>query len=143
MVWYTPEFLDALDPGRSARQSRAHVQALLHSLLAPTESSSPTPPVNVVAGKQGLRLFVLVPGYRQEDISVSIEEDRLHLRGERRGPAQEGEEAKVIAGFDRSIRLPFRPDGQHVRAAIKNGLLELFLPVPLADQPRTIPIIQS
>jgi len=143
MVRIHPEFLTVFDPRREAASMRDAVDAMLRSVLAPTALESHVPPANVHASERGLRVFALVPGYRAEEIDVSIEQDRLVLRGQRNEKSADGTEERVIARFERGFRLPFRVDTEHVQASMKHGVLELELPRLESDLPRRIPITQS
>ncbi len=141
MVWLDPVFLSLFD---TEREGRMHaVDAMLRSVLSPHALPQSGPPANVHAGPDGVRLHVLLPGYRAEELDISVEDDRLALCGEHRERAIDGKEEQVVARFERSFRLPFRPDGERVQAELKNGMLELFLPRPESERPRRISVLES
>jgi HSP20 family molecular chaperone IbpA len=143
MVWFDPSIWNVFDPPAEARRIQAAVDALLATTpAAPSEAheQAVAPLANVHASPAGLRLLVLVPGFRADDLDIVLHEDRLSLRGERRAEAGENAPARVLAKLERSFRLPFRPDAQRVQAKVVNGVLDLFLPRHESEQPRRIPV---
>lgn len=142
MVWLDSAILDLFEPRHEAHRQSA-VNAMLRSVLSPYTLSDQDPPANVQAGPDGVRLHVLLPGYRAEQLDISVEEDRLVIRGEQREKPIDEQEEQVVARFERRFRLPFHPEGERVHAELKNGVLELFLPRPERDRPRRIPVLES
>ena len=143
MVWLDPALLQLFDREHESSMRTHPVDALLRTVLAPFSLTEQQPPANVQAGPDGVRLHVLLPGYRAEELDISVEEDRVLLRGERRETAIDEQEPQVVASFERGFRLPFRPDGERVQAEMKNGVLELFLPRPESERPRRISVLES
>lgn len=78
---------------------------------------------------QGYRLEIPVPGFRPEDINVTVEDRQLTVEGrsERRR-------------FTRAVTLPEEVDADRVEANVENGLLTLNLPLHAKAQPRRIDI---
>jgi hypothetical protein len=78
---------------------------------------------------QGYRLEIPVPGFRPEDINVTVEDRQLTVEGrnERRR-------------FTRAITLPEEVDAERVEANVENGLLMLSLPLHPKAQPRRIDV---
>jgi HSP20 family protein len=78
---------------------------------------------------QGYRVEIPVPGFRPEDINVTVEERQLTVEGrsERRR-------------FTRAITLPEEVDADRVEANVEHGLLTLNLPVQPRAQPRRIEV---
>jgi HSP20 family protein len=107
-----------------------------------------TPAVDVVATEQGYELKVEVPGVKPEDISVSLENNVLTLKGERKF-----EEAKEDRGyrrierrygsFTRSFVLPEGVNAEAIEASAKDGVLTVSVPKVPATTPRKIPVNAS
>lgn len=84
-----------------------------------------------------------LPGVSEKDIEVSLNEDVLTLRAEKkqessqeRGGIHLSERSYGI--FQRSLRLPFPVNPDQVQAQFENGVLRITLPQPqLQRQPRT------
>jgi HSP20 family protein len=143
MVRIHPDFLSLFDTDHEAASLVGAVDAMLRGVLSPLALPSHGPLVNVRASEQGMHVTALVPGYSAEQIDVSIEQDRLVLRGQRNEKATEDAEPRVVARFERDFRLPFRVAHDRVQASVKNGVLELDLPRVESDLPRRIPVLQN
>jgi HSP20 family protein len=79
-----------------------------------------------------------------EDIDISVERDRLTLRGERR--VEHPQDASLhrverrAGAFRRTIQLPVEVDGEKVEAVYRNGVLTLRIPKAPEYQPRRITV---
>jgi molecular chaperone IbpA len=102
------------------------------------------PPYNIVrAGEDAYRITVAVAGFAEEDLDVTVQENRLTVSGRGEADAPEVEFLhRGIAGraFERRFQL-----ADHIcvtDARIENGLLhiELVREVPEALKPRSIAI---
>lgn len=116
-------------------------------------SSCPTPahvpPMDIEETDHRYVVTLSVPGYTQEQLQLSVEDNVLHIQGAR-PPENEGE--KDTAGhryhlrerrmdqFSRTLRLPRDVAGDQIRANCTSGILTLSIPKPEAMQPRRIPI---
>jgi HSP20 family protein len=81
---------------------------------------------------------LLVPGYGPEHVQVTVEGRRLVVKGERK--EGEGDAAKVVASFERSLELPFEIDGDKVEAKLEYGVLRLSLPKLVQSPARVISV---
>ncbi len=109
-----------------------------------------TPKVNVDESDDELRLTVELPGLEDKDFGVTIDGDLLAIRGEKKSESEvESEGRSVIerseGSFARSFRFAWDVDPDTVKAAYKNGVLEVVVPKPQENQPqvRTIPVTTS
>lgn len=87
------------------------------------------PPVDVLERARDLRLLVDLPGVRQEDLSITVEEGRLHLSARR-----------ADRGYRRAFDLPEHVDTEAIEARLSHGVLTLDLPAAARVRPRTIPV---
>ena len=78
---------------------------------------------------EGFRIEVPVPGFRPEEINVTVEDRQLTIegRGERRR-------------FTRTVVLPEEIDADSIQANVEHGLLTLTLPLHPKMQPRRIEV---
>lgn len=94
-----------------------------------------------------LRLHAELPGYRQQDLQVSFEENTLVIRGERAAEVPEGyavqRQERGGARFTRSFALTARIDADKIVASLKDGVLELRLPKAAETRARTIAVNAS
>ena len=84
-----------------------------------------------------------LPDMTREDIEVTVENNTLTLKGERKMPADVKEEQfrrveRVYGAFTRSFTLPNTVDAAKVSAEYKHGVLTVKLPFREEAKPRTI-----
>lgn len=106
-----------------------------------------TPRIDVKETEQEYVVTAELPGLDIEDVEISLAEDVLTLRGEKRAEhTDEGEGYKhveTVAGtFERRLALPAEVDAEAVSATAKNGVVTITLPKRADAQPqvRTIPV---
>jgi HSP20 family protein len=100
------------------------------------------PALDVSETKDAVMIKAEVPGMDAADINLSLHDQTLTLKGEKR---QEKEEhfyriERMYGAFVRTVRLPATVDGSKVTAGFKNGLLTVRLPKAPAARGTTIPI---
>jgi HSP20 family protein len=86
-----------------------------------------------------------LPDMTREDIELTVENNTLTLRGERKLPAGVKEEQfrrveRQYGAFSRSFTLPNTVDASRVSAEYKNGVLTVRLPFREEARPRTITV---
>jgi HSP20 family protein len=86
-----------------------------------------------------------IPGIDSKDISVSLENQMLTIKGEKKHEKEEKDEQyyrveRSYGAFARTVRLPAAVDGSKVTAAFKNGLLTVTLPKAPGAKGNTIPV---
>lgn len=91
------------------------------------------PAMNVKEHNKDFEIELAVPGFNKKDFEVTIEEDVLHISGEKEVEKEEKEEdfsRKEFSykSFKRSMVLPPSIDlNQDVKASYKNGILKVDL----------------
>lgn len=103
------------------------------------------PGVDVVETKDEVVVRAEVPGMTKEDISVTLQDNVLTLRGEKKQEqAQNGATyhrvERMYGSFVRSFTLPTLVLADKVRAHYKNGVLEITLPKAEEVKPKEISI---
>ena len=86
-----------------------------------------------------------VPGVEQKDISVSIQDQMLTIKGEKHKEKEEKDEKyhrveRSWGAFARTIALPAGVDTEKVNATFKDGVLSVKLPKTPAAKGTTIPV---
>lgn len=104
-----------------------------------------TPSMDISETKDSLVAKVEVPGMEEKDIQISLQENLLTIKGEKKQEREEKDERyhrveRSYGSFLRSIRLPVAVDASRVTATFKNGLLTVTLPKTPAAKGTTIPI---
>jgi HSP20 family protein len=91
------------------------------------------PQVDVTETDKEVKICAEIPGVEPKDIDVSIEENLLTIKGEKKSEREEDEKGQYrmersYGSFERSIPLPMAVDETKAKAEFKNGVLRLTLP---------------
>lgn len=90
------------------------------------------PSVDVIEEDEDVLIEVEVPGMSIEDLSVTIGEDSVIVRGEKKPEEAEGSgvhrRERSYGAFRRVIHLPVEVDREKAKATFKNGILAVRLP---------------
>jgi len=142
-------------PFRSALSDVAVLQNRLNSIFS--DFSRPegaqeslavgnfVPAVDIYEDEQKLVLKLEVPGVKQDDIDIRLENQTLTVKGERKFESEEKEEnfhriERRFGSFVRSFTLPVSVDTTSVAAKYDNGVLAIQLAKKEAAKPRQVKI---
>jgi HSP20 family protein len=102
------------------------------------------PRTSVYDTGEALLVVADVPGLREKDVEVSLDNDVLTLRGERRTDLPEGyqvhRQERRPSRFSRSFTLPFKVNVEKLSAQLQDGILTITLPKAPEAQPRKIAV---
>jgi HSP20 family protein len=103
------------------------------------------PPVDVYEDAQHLVLKLEVPGIKQEDLDVRLENQTLTVKGERKFERDEKEEnfhriERRYGSFTRSFTLPQTVDTTGAKASYDAGVLTVTLAKKEAAKPKQVKI---
>ncbi len=120
-------------------------QEEMNRLFEPTRRPVTGPTLNVWSNDEEAIVQADLPGFAPEDVEISIERNALTLRGNRKaGELKEGEtylrRERWNGKFSRTLELPFKVNGDDVKAEFKNGVLSVSLPRAAEDKPRKIAV---
>jgi HSP20 family protein len=105
------------------------------------------PRSNVYDAGNELVLTAEVPGLRDSDLSITLNQDVLTIAGERKSDAPEGYSAfrreREPRKFSRSYVLPAKVDPEKTSAKLENGILTLTLEKAPEVKPRQITVRAS
>lgn len=114
---------------------------------ASARSGAWAPAVNVSETPEEVALTVELPGLREADISIELENRVLSISGEKKEQrSKQDEEARYhlversFGSFRRSFTLPSTVDGSEVVATFEDGVLTVTLPKSPEAKGRTIEI---
>lgn len=102
------------------------------------------PNTDVLEREDGFYIFVDMPGVSKEGLSIDLRDNELEVRG--KAVYQREENVKVLhvefgdGEYVRSFTISDGVDREGIRASLKKGLLELFLPKAARFKPRRIEI---
>ncbi|HZS35021.1 MAG TPA: Hsp20/alpha crystallin family protein [Methylomirabilota bacterium] len=103
------------------------------------------PALDVSETKDAVVVKAEVPGMDAKDIQLSLEDQVLVLKGEKKQEKEDKDEhyyrtERSYGAFTRAIRLPAAVEGSKVTATFKNGLLSVTLPKAAGAKGTAIPI---
>lgn len=112
---------------------------------SPTESMRGAPALESFIDGDNLVIRADLPGIDPKDVEVTVSGDVLTVRGKRERTHEEKKcdymHREVSYGaFERSITLPEGVKADQIKAAYKNGVLELTMPAPKEMAPRKVAI---
>jgi len=103
------------------------------------------PAVDVTEDKNNVIVKADLPGMKQEEIEVNLDQDILTIKGERKIESEKDEKnyhrvERAYGSFERSIQLGSDVDKEKIKASYKNGVLEVVLPKIEREKPKQIKV---
>ena len=104
-----------------------------------------SPAVDVVEEKDTFLVKADLPGLSKDDVSVSIQDNFLTIKGERKYDAEKKDTSfyhreRIYGSFMRTIELPARVDAGKINATFKDGVLHVTLPKSEEAKPKEIKV---
>lgn len=126
------------DPLLSLRREMDRMfQDMTRALPATTAAGFLNPKVNLAETEAGLELTAELPGVKQEDIKLDLNQDVLTLEASTAAEKEEKDEKRQwhlversSGTFLRRFVLPFQPEPDKVTASFEAGVLKVTLPRP-------------
>ncbi len=86
-----------------------------------------------------------LPGVKAEDIDVSLLDNSLRIRGEKKAKEEVKEEnlyrmEQFYGSFERVIPLPSEVKAEEVSASFESGVLEITLPKAVVEKPKEVKV---
>ena len=86
-----------------------------------------------------------LPGIKKNDIHIELRDGYLTLRGERKSEHKEDEDTyrrleRTYGSFERTFRVPEGVTEKDIHAKYRDGVLELTVPVPKVEPPKTMEV---
>lgn len=109
---------------------------------APILFNLPTPAIDIAETAEGFRLTAELPGMTEKDIEVTVADDTLTLKGEKKQETEQKEKNYYLSErsygvFQRSFVLPSGVDREKVAATFEKGVLTVMLPKAAVTTPQT------
>src|ERR1700716_738917 len=108
------------------------------------------PRLDVTEADKEIVITAEMPGLERKDVEISIDDDILTIRGEKKAEAQEGDKDKnyqvaerAYGVFLRMIQLPPGIDPSKIQAVMSKGLLKITLPKPARSETRKIEVKEA
>jgi len=102
-----------------------------------------TPAMDIRETEDEYLVLVDLPGVKQEDVSIELEDQLLTISGTR-VPVEVGEAQHVerpYGSFARTLNLPKGVDSDSISAGYADGVLELRIRKPAEQRTKRIPIL--
>ncbi|WP_374569837.1 Hsp20/alpha crystallin family protein [Phenylobacterium sp.] len=105
----------------------------------------PVPRMDVRDTDEGLEVTVELPGLKESDVTVSVEDNLLTVAGEKKTQKETKEGGyrlaeRTFGAFSRTITLPGGVDAAKIKAVMADGVLTLTAPRSAAAKAKTIKI---
>jgi HSP20 family protein len=135
-------------PIREVATLQNRVNSLFQDFAGDSEAvttASFVPAVDVFENGEKVVLKLDIPGIKEEDLDIRVENQALTVRGERKFESEEKEEnfhriERRYGSFYRSFTLPTSVDTENVAASYNAGVLKLELKKKASAQPRQIKV---
>ena len=105
------------------------------------------PPCDIMEDGEGVRIVMEIPGVSPDDVKLSLENNMLTIRGEKRQQEErESQERRVhryersYGAFERTFALPNTVDAEKIEADFDGGVLTVTLPKSERMRPREIKV---
>ena len=100
------------------------------------EEGLAAPAVDIVEGEKAYEVTAELPGIDDKNIEVSLSDDILTIKGEKREEKEEKERnyhlsERLYGAFERSLEMPEGVDTEKVEARFDKGVLKITLPKKL------------
>jgi HSP20 family protein len=146
MPWYT--FEPSWEQFRGMDQLRREMDRLWERAYGSEQQrrrAGVFPLLNISEDQDHVYVRAELAGVRPEDIDITLEENKLLLRGERKIPTEEKvvgyhRREREAGSFRRVVRLPDRLDASKVEAVFKDGVLTITLAKPEEVKPKQITV---
>ena len=111
----------------------------------PAQEREWSPAIEVFEKEDKYVIKAELPGLKEEDVDVSVSDDTLCLKGEKKTEYEIKEEEyhwseRTYGSFLRTIRLPSNVDTKKIEADYENGMLEITLPKMAEVKPKKITV---
>ena len=136
------------DPFREVAALQNRVNSLFRDFNEGESSLTTTnfiPPVDIYEDEKKIVLKLEVPGIPEKDLDVSVENNALTVKGERKFEKEEKEEnfhriERHYGSFFRAFTLPTSVETDNIDAKYENGVLKLELKKKPEAQPKQIKV---
>jgi HSP20 family protein len=97
------------------------------------ESQMATPVVDIFENEKSFKVEAELPGIQQDDVEVTINDNYLTIKGEKKASKEDKEDNYVrreryYGSYQRTIALPETADADKAKATFKKGVLWIEIP---------------
>ena len=144
--------LNRYEPWGAVRQLQNEMNRAFGQTLTEGEDGSNVvtsgwmPAVDIKEQDDRFEICADIPGVEPEEIEVTMENNVLTLKGERKLETRDGDDKgyrrveRVYGTFYRRFSLPDTADAEKISATGKNGVIEIMIPKKATVQPKRITV---
>jgi HSP20 family protein len=115
--------------------------------LAPAGNGSLLPSIDISETDNEYVMTAELPGLERKDVDISLEDNVLTIRGEKKSETTQDDKNKNVHVAERSygvfyrmLELPMSVDPSSVQATMSNGVLKIRIPKPARSQSKKIEV---
>ena len=106
------------------------------------------PSIEISETDNAVEITAEMPGLERNDVDISIDDDTLTIRGEKRVEERGGDRNVQLSErsygvFLRMLQLPPGIDPSSVQATMSNGILRIMIPKPAKPEPKKIEVKEA
>ena len=146
LVRWTPR-TDLWDPFASLADIQEEMNRLFDTSMRRgrrTFDSEYIAPCDIYEEKDKLVVCMDLPGLRKDDVSVTLQEGVLTVKGERKLQAAKDAtyytQERISGTFTRTVQLPVAVDAGKIDAHFRDGVLEIAMPKTEEAKPKQIEV---
>ncbi|MBP6965569.1 MAG: Hsp20/alpha crystallin family protein [Armatimonadetes bacterium] len=138
------------DPFRDLESLQEDVNRLFQESMARPRREAPAarvwaPPVDVVEDDDKIVVKAELPGMKREDIDIELSGEQLTIRGERKFESEEKKDnyvriERAYGQFQRTFTIGVPVKSDQVKAAYKDGILEVTIPKSEEIKPKKVDV---
>jgi HSP20 family protein len=113
--------------------------------MGPNGQQNLVPSIEISETDKAIEVSAEMPGLERKDVEISIEDDTLTIRGEKK--IEENHKDKNVQHSERTygvflrvLQLPPGIDPSSVQATMSNGVLKITIPKPARAEPKKIEV---
>jgi len=104
-----------------------------------------SPAIDVAVEKDNVIVNADLPGLTKDDVTVTLQDNYLTIRGEKKHEAEQKEanyflSERIYGSFTRTIELPMAVNASKIEARFKDGVLHVTLPKTEDAKPKQIEV---
>ena len=104
-----------------------------------------SPAIDVAVEKDNVIVSADLPGLTKDDVSVTLQDNYLTIRGEKKQETEKREtnyfmNERIYGSFTRTIELPVAVNASKIDARFKDGVLHVTLPKTEEAKPKQIEV---
>jgi HSP20 family protein len=115
--------------------------------IGPNGQQNIVPNIEISETDKAIEVSAEMPGLERKDVEISIEDDALTIRGEKK--IEENKDKNVqhsercYGVFLRVLQMPPGIDPSSVQATMSNGVLKITIPKPAKSEPKKIEVKEA